>query len=108
MQRDIDEVEVLLDMWAIAMRSKQVPVDQYPSESHCFINSWRKDFDEMCEEADLDTIAKVDAAYDSLPGLYQDPILRRYSLGYRAFARPATFDQAKVEIRKKFVIKGLL
>lgn len=108
-QRDIDEVEALLDIWAEWMRKPEGP-EGYPSKSPGMIHSWIKDFDELVESADAEEIAKINAAFDSLGRSYQDAINRHYGLGAQVwrFGQPATFEDAKIMIRVKFVAKGLL
>ena len=111
MQRDIDEVEMLLDMWAEDMRRPSNDVQGYPSEAAGgWIASWRKDSEEAQEAADRQTIEKINAAFDSLSRLYKDAINKHYRLGANVwrFDNPADFETAKVMIRVKFVQRGLL
>jgi hypothetical protein len=111
MQRDIDEVETLLDMWADDMRRPSQEVQGYPSEAAGgWIASWRKDSEEAQDAADRQTIEKVNAAYDSLSAIYRDAINRHYKLGANVwrFARNVDFDEAKIVVRVKFVQRGLL
>lgn len=111
MQRDIDEVELLLDMWADDMRRPANDVQGYPSEAAGgWITSWRKDSDEAQEAADRQTIEKVNAAYDSLRAIHKDAINKHYKLGANVwrFPSPASFEDAKIIIRVHFVKKGLL
>lgn len=111
MQRDIDEVEVLLDMWAEDMRRPSQEVQGYPAQaSGGFVPSWCKDTEEAAEAADAETVSKVNAAYDSLSRLYKDAINKHYRLGANVwrFDSPADFDTAKMVIRVKFVQRGLL
>lgn len=111
MQRDIDEVESLLDMWADWMRKPEPIAEGYPAKaSGGFIESWRKDSEDEADAAEAQTIEKINAAYDSLQRIYQESINRHYGLGARvwSFAKDATFEDAKIVIRVKFVAKGLL
>lgn len=111
MQRDFDEVEMLLDLWADDMRRPSSDVQGYPSEAAGgWITSWRKDSEEAQEAADRATIEKINAAYDSLSRLYKDAINKHYKLGANVwrFDSPADFETAKTVIRVKFVQRGLL
>ena len=111
MRRDVDEVQLLLDIWAEDMRRDGLCADDYPSKaSGGFIHSWQKDFEDMVDEADAEQLVKINAAYDSLQRIYQDAICKHYGLGHQVwkFARAASFDDAKTVIRVKFVMKGLL
>lgn len=111
MQRDIDEVETLLDLWADDMRRPSQEVQGYPSEAAGgWIASWKKDSEEAQEQHDRDTIEKIDAAYNSLSRLYKDAINKHYKLGANVwrFDSPADFATAKIVIRVKFVQRGLL
>lgn len=111
MQRDIDEVENLLDMWADWMHKPEPIAEGYPAKaSGGFIESWRKDSEDEADAAEAHTIEKIDAAYNSLQRIYQEAINRHYGLGSRVwrFAQDATFEDAKIVIRVKFVAKGLL
>lgn len=105
-----DEVEQLLDLWADWMRKPEPLVQGYPSESKNFIASWRKDFDDLANSADAEQMERINAAFDSLEPRYKDAILRHYKLGKSVwqFSHPVTFEDAKVSLRVKFVMKGLL
>lgn len=111
MQREIDEVELLLDLWADWMRRPEPLADGYPEKaSGGFIESWRKD-DEDEEECRLaERISRINAAFDSLQTIHKDAILKHYGLGSRVwrFAKDASFEDAKIVARVKFVTKGLL
>lgn len=110
-QRDIDEVEVLLDRWADWMRKPEPIAEGYPAKaSGGFIESWIKDSEEVADAAELETVNRINAAFDSLTPLYRDAIMRHYGLGSRVwdFAKDCTFEDAKIVIRVKFVAKGLL
>lgn len=111
MQRDFDEVEMLLDMWADDMKKPSNDVQGYPTEAAGgWITSWRKDSEEAQEAADRQTIDKVNACYDDLSRRYKDAINKHYQLGANVwrFDAPADFDTAKTIIRVKFVQRGLL
>lgn len=111
MQRDFDEVEMLLDMFAEDMRRPVNDVQGYPSEaSGGFVATWCKDTEEAAAAADAETLVKIHAAYDSLGRRYKDAINKHYKLGANVwkFSDPATFEDAKIVIRVKFVMKGLL
>lgn len=111
MKRDFDEVQHLLDLWADWMRKPEPLADGYPEKaSGGFIESWRKDSEELADAADADRLEKIDAAYNSLTPLYRDAIMRHYKLGSQVwrFERAANFEDAKIMIRVKFVMKGLL
>ena len=111
MKRDFDEVQHLLDLWADWMRKPESLADGYPEKaSGGFIESWRKDSEELADAADADRLEKIDAAYNSLTPLYRDAIMRHYKLGAQVwrFAKASSFEDAKVMIRVKFVMKGLL
>jgi hypothetical protein len=111
MQRDFDDVELLLNLWADWMHKPELIAEGYPTKaSGGFIESWRKDSEEQADEAEALTIEKVNAAFDSLQRVYQEAINRHYGLGHQVwrFAKDASFDDAKIVIRVKFVMKGLL
>lgn len=111
MKRDIDEVQLLLDIWADWMRKPEPLADGYPAKaSGGFIESWRKDSEDLADAADSDRLEKIDAAFNSLTPLYRDAIMRHYELGSQVwrFERAANFEDAKIMIRVKFVMKGLL
>jgi hypothetical protein len=111
MQRDIDEVQTLLDIWADWMRKPEPLTEGYPSKaSGGFIESWRKDSEDLADAADAERVERINAAYDSLAPIYRDAIMRHYKLGSQVwrFAKDATFEDAKIMIRVKFVAKGLL
>lgn len=111
MQRDIDEVETLLDLWAEWMRRPSQEVQGYPAQaSGGFVPSWCKDTEEAADAADSETIERINAAYDSLSRLYKDAINKHYRLGANVwrFDSPASWEDAKVMIRVKFVQRGLL
>lgn len=114
MDRELDDVDVLLGMWADWMRHPEALAASYPDKaSGGFIPSWCKDTEEAAECADAETIARIDAAFDSLLPRYKDVIYKHYSLSRSGanvwrFAHPATMEDAKAEIRALFVKKGLL
>lgn len=111
MKRDIDEVQLLLDIWADWMRKPEPLADGYPEKaSGGFIESWRKDSEDLADAADADRVAKIDAAFNSLTPVYRDAIFQHYQLGSQVwrFAKAASFEDAKIMIRVKFVMKGLL
>jgi len=110
-KRDIDEVQHLLDLWADWMHKPEPIAEGYPAKaSGGFIESWRKDSEEAADAAEMETIERVNAAFDSLAPLYKDAIMRHYGLGSQVwrFAKAASFEDAKIMIRVKFVAKGLL
>ena len=84
-EREFDEVEALLDLWADWMRRPEPLAEGYPAKaSGGFVASWRKD-DEDEEEARMaERVARINAAFDSLPRLYQEAIMRHYRLGRSA------------------------
>jgi len=108
MQRDIDEVEVLLDLWAEWMR-KPEPVEGVKVASG-FIKSAGCDSEELYEAHDNDQAERVNACFDSLAPVYKDAIMRRYKLGSHVwrFNQSVTFEDAKIMMRVKLVTKGLL
>jgi hypothetical protein len=111
MQRDIDEVEVLLDQWAEWMKRPEQLTAGYPPEAAGgWIPSWCKDTEEAAEAADAETVSRVNACYDSLTAIYRDAINRHYKLGANVwrFARNVDFEEAKIVARVKFVQRGLL
>lgn len=111
MDAKVDEVEMLLDLWADWMRKPEPIADGYPAKaSGGFIESWRKDSEELADAADADRLEKINAAFDSLAPIYRNAINRHYGLGHQVwrFAKGDSFDDAKVMIRVKFVMKGLL
>lgn len=106
-----DDVELLLDFWAEDMRRPEPLAAGYPVKaSGGFIPSWCKDTQEAAEEADAETIVKINAAINSIARIYQEAINRHYGLGACVwnFCHDATFDDAKIVLRVKFVKKGLL
>lgn len=108
MQRDIDEVEVLLDLWASWMRKPEGP-DGY-RVAVGFKTEAPKDSEEVYESMDIDLAERVNAAFDSLAPVYKNAIMRKYGLGHQVwrFAKDTSFDDAKIMIRVKFVTRGLL
>lgn len=111
MDQKVDEVQHLLDLWADWMRKPEPLADGYPDKaSGGFIESWRKDSEDLADAAELDRITKIDAAFNSLTPVYRDAINRHYKLGSQVwrFAKAASFEDAKIMIRVKFVMKGLL
>jgi hypothetical protein len=108
MQRDIDEVDVLLDLWADWMRTWEGPDGHRVAVG--FMTGSLKDSDELHAAADQDRIERIDAAFDSLQPIYKEAIMRHYSLGSRVFrfARDVSFEDAKIVMRVKLVAKGLL
>jgi hypothetical protein len=111
MQRDIDDVQTLLDLWADWMHKPEPIAEGYPEKaSGGFIESWIKDSEEAADSAQAETISKVNAAFDSLAPVYKEAINRHYGLGSQVwrFAKDASFEDAKIFIRVKFVAKGLL
>lgn len=111
MQRDFDDVELLLNLWANDMFRPEDTAEGYPDKaSGGFIPSWRKDEQDTDDALDAATVEKVNACYDSLSRHYQEPICKHYGLGSRVwrFASGATFEDAKAAIRPLFVKKGLI
>lgn len=114
MQRDYDEVQGLLDLWADDYRKPSQEVQGYPSEaSGGFIASWRKDDEEVDEANERVRISIIDAAFNDLKPRYQNAIKLHYGIMRRTpdvwrHYVPATFDEAKIVIRVKFVQRGLL
>lgn len=111
MDQKADEVQHLLDLWADWMRKPEPIADGYPAKaSGGFIESWRKDSEDLADAADADRLEKINAAFDSLAPIYRNAINRHYGLGHQVwrFAKGDSFDDAKVMIRVKFVMKGLL
>lgn len=108
MQRDIDEVDVLLDLWARWMRTPEGPEGYRIGVG--FMAGTLKDSEELHEAADADRIERIDAAFDSLAPVYKEAIMRKYGLGSRVwrFSQDATFEDAKTVMRVKLVKKGLL
>lgn len=107
-QRDIDEVESLLDLWAEWMRIPEGPDTGKIAVG--FRSDAPRDSEELYEDLDTDMAERVNACFDSLAPVYKDAIMRRYKLGSQVwrFSQAATFEDAKVMIRVKFVTKGLL
>lgn len=113
MKKDYDEVWGLLDMWANYMHTPESLAAGYPNKaSGGMIGSWCKDTEEAVAAADEERITRIDAAIDSLPRCYQIAINKYYGLGdypdVWRFKRNATFEDAKIVLRVKFVLKGLL
>jgi hypothetical protein len=108
MKRDFDEVEHLLDLWADWMRKPEGLEE--PEIAVGFMKGTLKDSEELYEASDQDRMVRANAAFDSLAPLYKQAILEHYGLGSRVwrFAKEATFEDAKIMIRVKFVAKGLL
>jgi hypothetical protein len=108
MQRDIDEVEALLDLWAEWMRKPEGPEGHRAAAG--FLVGTMKESEDLYEAADSDMIARIDACFDSLAPLYKEAIMRKYGLGSRVFrfAKDATFEDAKIVIRVKMVMRGLI
>lgn len=112
MDRNLDEIDVLLGMWTDWMFRDEPIAEGYPSKaSGGFIPSWRKDDQDTDDAIESATVEKVNACYESLGRYYQDPIDRHYGLGFRVWRFQnggATFEDAKSAIRPLFVKKGLL
>jgi hypothetical protein len=108
MQRDIDEVEILLDLWADWMRKPEGPDGHRVAVG--FRTEAAKDSEELYESVDIDLAERVNAAFDSLAPIYKDAIMRQYKLGAQVwrFSKACSFEDAKIVIRVKFVTKGLL
>lgn len=107
-QRDIDEVEVLLDLWAEWMRIPEGPDGHRVAVG--FKTEAPKDSEEVYEAMDMDLAERVNAAFDSLAPIYKNAIMRKYSLGSQVwrFGKDVSFEDAKIMIRVKFVMRGLL
>lgn len=108
---EVDDVEMLLDLWAQWMKCDDPLAAWYPTEaSGPFILSWRKDEQDEDNSVAGIRIEKIDACYNSLGRRYQEAISAYYGLGERVwrFAAPATFGDAKAAIMPLFVAKGLL
>jgi len=89
-----DEVERLLDLWADWMRKPELLTEGYPAKaSGGFIESWRKDSEELADNAEADRLDKINACFDSLQRIYQVAINKHYGLGHDVwrFGQPATF-----------------
>jgi hypothetical protein len=111
MNRDFDEVELLLELWVDWMRKPEPLAEGYPSKAAGgFIESWRKDDEDEEESRVAERISRINAAYDSLGRYHQEAINRQYSLGSRVwrFGTECTFEDAKAAIRPFFVNKGLI
>jgi hypothetical protein len=112
MQRDYDVVEGLLDLWAEDQRRPPNDVQGYPSEaSGGFITSWRKDAEDTDDLNERIRIGKIDASFNDLSPRYQNAIKLHYGIMTRTadvwrHYIPATFDEAKIVIRVKFVKRG--
>lgn len=112
MQRDYDVVEGLLDLWAEDQKRPPNDVQGYPSEaSGGFITSWRKDEQDVDEANERVKIGIIDASFDDLKPRYQNAIKLHYGIMTRTpdvwkHYIPATFDEAKMVIRVKFVQRG--
>ena len=112
MQRDYDVVEGLLDLWADDQRRPPNDVQGYPSEaSGGFITSWRKDDEDTDELNERIRIGKIDASFNDLSPRYQNAIKLHYGIMTRTpdvwkHYIPATFEEAKIVIRVKFVQRG--
>lgn len=111
MDQKVDEVQHLLDLWADWMRKPEPLADGYPDKaSGGFIESWRKDSEDLADAADAERIERINAAFDSLAPVYRDAINRHYGLGAQVwrFAKSASLEDAKIMLRVKLVTKGLL
>jgi hypothetical protein len=108
--REPDRVQMMLDEWADWMRKPESMSEGFPSEVSAFITSWRKDFEDLTSAADAERMERINAAFDSLEPRFKDAILRHYKLGRSVwqFAHPASLFDAKISLRVKFVLKGLL
>lgn len=109
MQREFDEIDVLLDLWADWMR-RPPAVDTDSDIAVGFMKGTLKDSEELQATAEAETISRVDAAYESLAPIYKDAINRRYKLGSRVwrFAKDVTFEDAKEAIKPLLSKKGLI
>ena len=104
-----DKVKNLLDKWAEYMYTWE-GIARGVNLCECFIKSWVKDFEEQVHAADRKEVEAVKGAIDSLLPRYRDAINEYYSLGSRVlkFAKPATFEDAKEQIRPLLAKRGLL
>lgn len=110
MDRD-EEVEKLLVLWADWMMRPEPLADGYPVKaSGGFTESWIKDSEELADNAQAETIEKIDAAYRSLQRCYQEAINKHFGLGVNVwrFKTESSYAEAKIVLRVKFVMKGLL
>lgn len=109
-QRDIDEVQMLLDEWADWMRKPEPMVDGYPEEAPGFLAGSLKDNEELLAVADAERMDRINTAVYDLAPVYRDAIMRHYKLGSQVwrFAQAASLEDAKIMVRVKFVKKGLL
>jgi hypothetical protein len=111
MDAKVDEVQTLLDIWADWMRRPEPLAEGYPDKaSGGFIESWRKDSEDLADAADAERIERINAAFDSLAPIYRNAIMQHYGLGSQVwrFSQSVTFEDAKVFMRVKLVAKGLL
>jgi len=109
MMRDIDEAEALLLKWAEFMRQGGVPVESYPNKATGFIESWRKDNDDMCEEADGFEMGKIQAAIDSLSAPHNRIIHKVHKISHMVWSFPdeaALYLAAKDAFRKRYFSAG--
>lgn len=98
MQRDIDQVEKLLIKWAEHMRSPEEMAASYPCKAPGFIGSWIKDFEELCECADGQEMARINASIESLIPPHMRIIHKRHNLSYMVWSfqnEDALYDAAK-------------
>ena len=106
MMRDIDETEALLLKWAEFMRHGGEIADGYPEQAAGgFIVSWRKDNDDMCEEADGFEMGKIQAAIDSLSAPHNRIIHKVHKISHMVWSFPdeaALYLAAKESFRKRY------
>ncbi|ABR91437.1 Hypothetical protein mma_2207 [Janthinobacterium sp. Marseille] len=98
MIRDIDEAEALLLKWAESMRHGGMPVEGYPEKALGFIESWRKDFDDHCDEADTYEVSKIQSAIDSLTAPHNRIIHKVHKISHMVWSFP---DEAALYLAAK-------
>lgn len=100
MQRDLDVIEGLLVKWADYMRRGESLAEGYPAKaSGGFIESWKKDAEDLTDDADQRELESINASVDSLSFMHKRVVFQRHGIGYKVwrFDDPVALYQAAKE-----------
>jgi len=102
--REIDDIDALLEKWAEWMRRDELVAEGYPSKAAGgFIESWIKDDEELSDAADLRELESINASVDSLSFMHKRVVYHFQGIGYQVwrFADPERlYEEAKESFRK--------
>lgn len=86
MDRELDDVETLLNRWAQWMGQHESIAGWYPPKAAGgFIDSWIKDDDELAEAADQREFESVNASVDSLSFMHKRAVYHVHNVGYQVW-----------------------